>query len=272
MKKSISIIGCGWLGLPLAEKLINEGFLVKGTTSTAQKIPLLQQKKINPFLLKFESGKLDLPTEFFANSDTLIITIPPTGFSIEAYVELFEQLIELSLQNSIKSVIYTSSTSVYGNVSGEVTEETEVRPDTVSAQAITAVEKLLTNCTELNSSILRFGGLAGPGRDPGNFFKNGNAISNANQVVNMVHLQDCMEIIFKILATENLSGIFNVCSPEHPTRAEFYTKAITNLDREVPEMLFNPTETGKIISSEKLCNALDYKFIYQNPIEFLPFC
>jgi len=272
MKQTVSIIGCGWLGLPLAEKLINEGFSVNGTTSTAQKIPLFQQKKINPFLLKFESVKLELPTEFLANSDALIITIPPTGFSIVAYAELFEQLIELSLQNNIKSVIYTSSTSVYGNVSGEVTEETEVKPDTVSAQAIVAVEKLLTNCTDLNSSILRLGGLSGEGRNPGNFFRNSSEMPNANHAVNMVHAHDCIEIIARIIATENFSGIYNVCSPEHPTRAEFYTEAIAKMGKPVPEMLFNFNEIGKIVYSAKISKALNYNFIYQNPMDFLPYC
>ena len=37
----IAIIGCGWLGLPLAKKLIKENFIVKGSTTSKEKISVL---------------------------------------------------------------------------------------------------------------------------------------------------------------------------------------------------------------------------------------
>ena len=37
MNKNISILGCGWLGKPLVIKLIEEGFTVKGSTTTTRK-------------------------------------------------------------------------------------------------------------------------------------------------------------------------------------------------------------------------------------------
>ena len=47
----IAIIGCGWLGLPLAKKLIKENFIVKGSTTSKEKISVLKTEKIEPFLI-----------------------------------------------------------------------------------------------------------------------------------------------------------------------------------------------------------------------------
>ena len=38
----ISILGCGWLGLPLAKALIENGFSVKGSTTSTDKLTALE--------------------------------------------------------------------------------------------------------------------------------------------------------------------------------------------------------------------------------------
>src|SRR6185295_16396266 len=75
---SISILGCGWLGLPLAEQLKKEGYEVKGSVTTSEKIPLLKEKKITPFQLQLNDNAIvGADKEFFFDSDVLIIAIPP---------------------------------------------------------------------------------------------------------------------------------------------------------------------------------------------------
>ena len=49
--KQISIIGCGWLGLPLAKYLSNEGFVIKGSTTSSKKLELLKTHHIEGFLI-----------------------------------------------------------------------------------------------------------------------------------------------------------------------------------------------------------------------------
>lgn len=65
--------------------------------------------------------------------------------------------------------MFISSTSVYGNLNREITEEDETFPETESGKALVKVEKLLRNEKEINITILRFGGLIGYERNPGNF-------------------------------------------------------------------------------------------------------
>jgi 3-hydroxyisobutyrate dehydrogenase-like beta-hydroxyacid dehydrogenase len=47
----ISILGCGWLGLPLAKALLENGFAVKGSTTSQEKLSVLENSGIQPFLI-----------------------------------------------------------------------------------------------------------------------------------------------------------------------------------------------------------------------------
>ncbi|GAB3814760.1 hypothetical protein GCM10028895_08160 [Pontibacter rugosus] len=58
-KGIVSIMGCGWLGLPLAEQLVKQGYTVKGSTTTAAKQALLEEKNIQPYLLNLADEQVD---------------------------------------------------------------------------------------------------------------------------------------------------------------------------------------------------------------------
>jgi nucleoside-diphosphate-sugar epimerase len=57
--KTISILGCGWLGIPLAETLIQKGFSIKGSTTSANKLSVLQNKGIEPFAISLEADGVE---------------------------------------------------------------------------------------------------------------------------------------------------------------------------------------------------------------------
>ena len=38
---TVAVIGCGWLGTPLAVRLIERGYVVLGTTTRGDKVPAL---------------------------------------------------------------------------------------------------------------------------------------------------------------------------------------------------------------------------------------
>ena len=112
--KNVSILGCGWLGKSMAVSLMNDGFLVKGSTTSEIKINELEALNIESFLLDItEFEEFDL----FLASDILLIAI--TSKDIDAY----EQFIEQINMSSIQKVIFISSTSVYPVLNSIVTEE-----------------------------------------------------------------------------------------------------------------------------------------------------
>ena len=70
--KQISLLGCGKLGYPLAIKLLKQGYVIKGSTTTPEKMSKLKNSGIIPYLIDVNK-KMNL--DFF-NSDILVLTLP----------------------------------------------------------------------------------------------------------------------------------------------------------------------------------------------------
>src|SRR5690606_34435708 len=75
---NISILGCGWLGLPLAKNLLEQGHVVKGSTTTREKMSHLTAAGITPYQIKrYEDGVQGDLSSFLLDTELLIIDIPP---------------------------------------------------------------------------------------------------------------------------------------------------------------------------------------------------
>jgi nucleoside-diphosphate-sugar epimerase len=262
---NISILGCGWLGLPLGKHLVKNGHSVKGSTTSESKLALLSEIGIEPFLLKFSPQIEGNNINLFLNSEILIICIPPRAgkYGDDFHVQQNESLLGYLPSSTIKSIIYTSSTSVYPDLNREVNEEDEV----IENHALIKVENLLKNLPQ-NVTILRCGGLMGEERIPAKYFA-GKTINTGKIPVNYVHQEDVIQIITMILAQGFWNETFNVVSPEHPIRKEIYLKNCEELGFQKP-IFEEPLEEipFKIISPQKLIWQTGYKFIYNNPLNF----
>src|SRR6187431_2709971 len=81
----ISLLGCGWLGFPLAKALLSNGLSVKGSTTSESKLSILKSSGIDPFLITLSEVERSLDSKsmnddiqsFLDGSETLIINIPP---------------------------------------------------------------------------------------------------------------------------------------------------------------------------------------------------
>jgi len=165
----ISILGCGWLGLPLAKALTENGFSVKGSTTSTEKIARLEQAGITPFLIEIgENGINGNVDQFLDQSQVLIINIPPKlrGNSTENFISKIETFLPFIEKSGIKKVLFVSSTSVYSDEDKVVTEETIPNPDSESGKQLLDCEKLLHENSHFETTILRFGGLIGEDRHP----------------------------------------------------------------------------------------------------------
>ena len=70
--ETISLLGCGFLGFPLALKLCKKGYYVKGSTTTPSKLNKLKRTGIIPYLINLDKV---IPAEFF-EADILVLTLP----------------------------------------------------------------------------------------------------------------------------------------------------------------------------------------------------
>src|SRR5690606_28042744 len=109
-------------------------------------------------------------TDFF-DCAVLFIAIPPKRKMGEA--SLYSKKIESVLQAAkgrSKQVILISSTGVFENSNKQFTELDIPQPNTESGKVLLAAENIAKEQRGITTTILRFGGLYGPDRNPGRFF------------------------------------------------------------------------------------------------------
>lgn len=253
-------MGCGWYGLALAKYLIARKYTVKGSTTSEEKLQTLEQAGLKPYLLNFTAEEAVYDPDFF-DCDVLWIAIPPKSRSGEgdSYVKKIENIAKAAKTNGVKRVVYISSTGVYGDHNREVNELTPPEPISTSGKILLQAEDLLRNQTASQYTIIRFGGLIGPGRNPGRFFAGKKNIPNGKAPVNLIHLDDCLSISEAILNNDFWGHTLNACSPQHPEKSAFYTKAAETSGLEKPEFIDELLE-WKIVNSVYIEPKLHYKF------------
>lgn len=265
---TVSIAGCGWYGFALAKILVSKGIMVKGSTTTVEKLSQLSTEGIQPYLIDFTDQETIDP-DFFV-CDILFIAIPPKTRSGngEGYLTSISNLIDGAKINGIKQVILISSTSVYADTNSEVNEQSPANPDTLSGQVMLQTEDLLKQQTAFTTTIIRFAGLIGPGRHPGRFFGGKKDIPNGNAPVNLIHLTDCIGLSCAIIDQKAFGATYNAFSPDHPSKKEFYTKAALRMSLEQPEFV-DEKKDWKIVSSLNVNNILKYQYQVSSLMQWL---
>lgn len=277
--KQISILGCGWLGLPLAVSLIEKGFLVKGSTTTLDKILQLNNVGINAHHIELSETEIKGNVELFLhNSEILIIDIPPKlrRNSSENFVKKIRNLIPFIENSKIEKIIFISSTSVYADETSttlSLTELTKPQPKTESGKQLLKAENLLLSTTNFKTTVIRFGGLIGENRHPIHFLAGRKNIENPDAPINLIHQTDCIGIIESVIikglqqakTDSRLCGeTFNAVAPFHPKRKAYYTQKALELNLDLPEFEEGKNSIGKNISSEKVMAVLGYDFVLPN--------
>ncbi|WP_340104997.1 SDR family oxidoreductase [Rhodohalobacter sp. 8-1] len=272
----VSILGCGWLGFPLAQTLLRQDYIVKGSTTTKEKYEILKKNGIEPYILSIPETVGSSENESFWDSDILFLNIPPgrgTPNVESAYPDkirsVCEQISSSNGKNNIKKLIFASSTSVYPAKEGVFSEDDADLSDTArpSGTAVLKAEQLLMEASEFETVVLRFGGLYGYNRHPVRYLAGKINLSSPLKPVNLIHQDDCIQIIKKIIDDNISSGIYNAVSDGHPPRKTFYQSAAKHFDLEPPTFDETSNSENRIISNKKLKKELSYSFIYPNPLD-----
>lgn len=261
--KNISILGCGWLGFPLAKALLETGFQVNGSTTSTAKISKLEKTGIHPFIISLETDGVHGAIEDFLNDSSILIIDIPTklrGVNKENFVSKIEALIPFIEKSTIENVLFISSTSVYGDDNDLVTEETILNPDSEGGKQLVLVEALLQSNTHFKTTLLRFGGLIGEDRHPIHFLSGRENIDNPDAPINLIHQIDCIGIILRIIEKKSWGEIYNAAAPAHPSREVYYTQKALELNIAPPMFNHNQPSIRKTIVADKLIAKLDYRF------------
>lgn len=255
----ISILGNGWLGLPLAQHLIKTGYLVRSSTTSKNRTKDLKSIGADPFIIDIDS--LANTTQDFLQANILIINIPSKNISG------FRHLLSEIEASEIEKVLFISSTSVYKNVN-KVISETDT--NFILQSPLLEIERLFVECKKIRTTIVRFGGLIGYSRHPGRFFGLERVVHSPEAPVNLIHRDDCIGIISQIVEQQVWGETLNCCADTHPTKREFYTRAVESIDGILPKFAESDTRLDKVINNQKVKRLLKYQFKYPdlNAIEF----
>lgn len=264
LKPKISVIGCGWLGFPLAKKLIKRNYEVHGSTTSKAKLSALEAVQIIPFLIQFTSeGIVGNLKSCLKECQTLIVNIPP-GLRKNPesdYVKKMESFVNHIENSSVENVVFIGSTSVYEDEENfpVITENSPTSKASAPKQLI-AVETLFQTNKNFKTTILRFSGLYGPERHPATYLSGKSNIKNPEAPVNLIHRNDCIAIIISIIENNIWNTVFNASNSTKLNKKEFYTKACQLAGLVIPEFDNDSISTGKIIDSRKLIHNLNYNF------------
>ncbi len=203
----------------------------------------------------------------FFETDALLITLPPKRSEAGAR-ERYPAQIRAALGHVSPNthVVFTSSTSVYPELGRAVTETDAGGDVSESGQAILEAETLVS---ARNGTILRLAGLYGYDRQPGRRLA-GREVSGGDAPVNLVHRDDVVEVLVRVLE-QNLHNVtLNVCADRHPTRREVYTRQAERYGFTPPRFVEPHAQDYKMVSNEALKRALAFAFRHPDPLADAP--
>ena len=268
----ISIVGCGWLGLPLAINLQESGHNIIATCRSQQKADKLTQLGLNAECFELgdelEHGRI---AKLFT-SKVLVLNVPVGRKSPNTghFAQHMQALLKFAANSQIQNLIFISTTSVYGDNSGTVNEQSPTHPQTRSGQINLAVEALVQGSFASRSAIIRAAGLVGKDRHPANYLAGKIGLLNPDNVVNLIHQDDVICAIKTVIERDIWGQTLHLSALAHPTRAQYYTWAAENLGLSAPIFTHGAgVALGKKIDASKSLQILGLSLKYPSPFDML---
>ncbi len=268
--QNIAIIGCGYIGVEAAENWTKKGDHVTATTRTPERLNELSKVAQKSVILKGNDEDEFVP--LIAHNETILVTTAADSLEHyeSAYLHTAQIFRRLALEMDLpRDLIYTSSTSVYGDHHGLWVDETsDLLGKEEQTKILIEAEKTYASLEELgwNVCILRLAEIYGPGREISkkvSSFANRPLAGTGDQFTNMIHKSDCAAAINYALK-HHLTGVYNLADDDHSTRKELYTEVAKKFH--LPPLKWDPSLASlrggsKRISNHKIKKA-GYRFMY----------
>lgn len=224
-QKTWGIIGAGWLGGEMLIHLKDLGIKAWSTNS----------KSFNWLHDEFPT----LPC------DVLLLNTPPlTAMPPSVFVG------KIQIENQQK-ILFISSTSVYGELSGNIDENSIPSPSSSNGIWLCEVEQLLLKRFETQVTIIRPGGLIGGSRHPVHSLTKDPSRIVKDGPINLIHRKDLIEILLKVSKLENPPAIVNAVAPFHPLKSIYYNSWAKKLN--LNRIQFDPKmDSNRIVDSNIL--------------------
>ncbi len=272
----VLIIGCGYVGIPLGAELVRLGHEVFGVRRSADADEELKAAGITPLVadVSHREELEKLPRDF----DWIVNTVSSTKGGAEEYEQVYlngtKNVVDWCDTNPPKKFVYTSSTSVYGQIDGSaVKESSATEPASDTSKILVQTEKLLLDAAQQKqfpAVILRVAGIYGP--DRGHLFlqylRNEAKMSGKGErLLNMIHRDDLVGAIIAALKSGRAGEIYNAVDDEPVAQIHFFRWLSETLGKYMPPFATEAESaerkrglTQKKVSNRKLKMELGYQF------------
>ncbi len=274
----VLIVGCGYVGLPLGAELARQGHDVFGVRRSAEAQAELKAAGVTLCVADVtqpeELAKLPGPFDWVVNC---VSSSKGGGEEYRrVYLDGTRNLIAWLARSPPRKLVYTSSTSVYGQVDGSlVKENSPAEPASETSNVLVLAEKLLLEATaagKVPGVVLRAAGIYGPGR--GHLFQQylrneARMSGKGERIINMIHRDDLVGVIVAALKSGRAGEIYNAVDDEPVPQIHFYRWLSETLGKWMPPSVAEEENserkrgvTHKKVSNRKLKMELGYRFLY----------
>ena len=190
-KEQVLIVGCGDIGLRLAKCLPQDSYEVTGLRR--------HPPEDTPFL-RYQTCDVTDPDQLAQvlkqDFAAIVISMTPSERSDSGYQQAYVQTCQnvvagLRALGKTSLLLFVSSTAVYGQIDGEwVDENSPTEPDSFSGKRLLEAEAVILD-SEFLSTIVRFSGIYGPGRNRLIEQVRQGKASASPHITNRIHADDC---------------------------------------------------------------------------------
>jgi len=258
------IIGCGYVGEVLGQRLIALGHDVTGIRRSSEHNDRLAKFGIRPVNLDI-TDETEFKKKLDGKYDRIVLAASSSRGGKEAYRKVYglgsKHVAQWLKTAKAQSVVLISSTSVYGQTNGEwVSENDADTSHNITTNILLEAEHNILDAGPA-VAILRSSGIYGPGR--GHLFlkfMNGTAVieGDGKRFLNMVHLDDLVESTILALESVGQRGIYNITDDEPVTQLKFFKWLSDTTGRPMPPFVPepNPSTRKRRITNKRVSNKL----------------
>lgn len=249
------IVGCGYIGLPLALRAVEEG---REVSVWVHSQPTADKLVSHPFRQVIVGSVADEALwKKLGTYDRVIHCASSGRGGADAYREVFlTGARNMAAYQPRARRLLVSSTSVYGQAQGEiVTEESAAEPSTETGRILREAEQV---ALAANSIVMRSSGIYGPQR--GVLFeklRRGEAVieGDGSRWINMIHQQDLVAAIAHLMEHGEQGQVYNATDDTPVTYLDFYTWCAAFLQCPLPP--FGPVnlQRKRGLTNKRVANA-----------------
>lgn len=260
------VIGCGYLGKRTALRWLAAGETVYALTRSPERAEAWSREGLRPIL-----GDVLKPESFPTAPTEVDCILYAVGFDRSGgapkrtvYVEGLANILAWLAPVAPKSkLIYVSSSSVYGQLGGDLVDESSLcDPLTEGGRICRDAEALLQAHPAWGprSAILRMTGLYGPGRIPRRkSIEEGDAIEVAAEgTLNLIHVDDAAAAVLAAAERAPLPSLYCITDDEPVVRRFYYEELARQLHAPPPILVPPPPDAPvaeRAASDKKVSNA-----------------